>query len=161
MAKPLTDAINALTTYANTVTGASDTTLSDAVATLASGYGGGSNDIELSDQGLWEVGATNGQIGQTFSANERTNDARLRLKYPIYIGGSYKFTMNWDNGAWVAMYQFYGSDKKSKTQFTTMTSDTIIPSNYPFLAVVLRHGDGTTNMNVSDISIMEPILIKQ
>jgi len=41
MAKPLTDAINALTTYANTVTGASDTTLSEAVATLAEGYGGG------------------------------------------------------------------------------------------------------------------------
>lgn len=40
MSKPLTDAINALTTYANTVTGESDTTLSDAVATLASGYGG-------------------------------------------------------------------------------------------------------------------------
>lgn len=38
---PLTDAITALTTYSNTVTGASDTTLSDAVATLASGYGGG------------------------------------------------------------------------------------------------------------------------
>lgn len=38
---PLTDAINALTTYSNTVTGASDTTLSDAVSTLASGYGGG------------------------------------------------------------------------------------------------------------------------
>lgn len=41
MPTPLTDAINALTTYANTVTGASDTTLSDAVATLASGYGQG------------------------------------------------------------------------------------------------------------------------
>lgn len=41
---PLTDAINALTTYANTVTGASDTTLSEAVATLASGYGGGGDD---------------------------------------------------------------------------------------------------------------------
>lgn len=41
MPTPLTDAINALTTYANTVTGASDTTLSDAVATLANGYGGG------------------------------------------------------------------------------------------------------------------------
>lgn len=38
---PLTDAINALTTYSNTVTGESDTTLSDAVATLAAGYGGG------------------------------------------------------------------------------------------------------------------------
>lgn len=42
MATPLTDSINALTTYANEVTGASDTTLSDAVHTLASGYGGGS-----------------------------------------------------------------------------------------------------------------------
>lgn len=41
MAKPLTDSINALTQYANTVTGASDQTLSEAVATLASGYGGG------------------------------------------------------------------------------------------------------------------------
>lgn len=40
MAQPLTDAIEALTTYANTVTGASDTTLSDAVATLAAGYRG-------------------------------------------------------------------------------------------------------------------------
>lgn len=38
---PLTDQINALTTYANTVTGQSDTCLSDAVATLADGYGGG------------------------------------------------------------------------------------------------------------------------
>lgn len=41
MATPLTDVINALTTYANEVTGASDTTLSDAVHTLASGYGQG------------------------------------------------------------------------------------------------------------------------
>lgn len=41
MATPLTDQINALTTYANTVTGTSDTNLSDAVQTLANGYGGG------------------------------------------------------------------------------------------------------------------------
>lgn len=41
MAQPLTDAITALTTYANGVTGASDTTLSDAVRTLADGYGQG------------------------------------------------------------------------------------------------------------------------
>lgn len=40
MSTPLTDSINALTTYANEVTGASDTTLSDAVHTLVSGYGG-------------------------------------------------------------------------------------------------------------------------
>ena len=41
MSTPLTDAINALTTYANSVTGASDTTLSDAVDSLVDGYGGG------------------------------------------------------------------------------------------------------------------------
>ena len=37
----LTDSIEALTTYANGVTGESDTTLSDAVASIADGYGGG------------------------------------------------------------------------------------------------------------------------
>ena len=40
-ATPLTDAINALTQYANETTGASDTNLSDAVGTLVAGYGGG------------------------------------------------------------------------------------------------------------------------
>lgn len=37
----LTSRIQALTTYANEITGASDTTLADAVATLADGYGSG------------------------------------------------------------------------------------------------------------------------
>lgn len=41
MSTPLTDAITALTTYANEVTGGSDTTLSAAVGTLAAGYGSG------------------------------------------------------------------------------------------------------------------------
>lgn len=43
MATPLTDGINALTAYANEVTGASDTNLSDAVETLVAGYGGESS----------------------------------------------------------------------------------------------------------------------
>lgn len=38
MATPLTDSINALTRYANETTGASDTTLSDAIETLIAGY---------------------------------------------------------------------------------------------------------------------------
>lgn len=41
MATPLTDAINALTTYANSITGKSDTNLPDAVRSLADGYGQG------------------------------------------------------------------------------------------------------------------------
>lgn len=44
MATPLTDSINALTQYANEITGKSDTTLSDAVGSLVEGYGGGSDD---------------------------------------------------------------------------------------------------------------------
>lgn len=42
MATPLTDAITSLTAYANGITGKSDTTLPDAVRSLADGYGGGS-----------------------------------------------------------------------------------------------------------------------
>lgn len=49
MSTPLTDSINALTTYANEVTGGSDTTLSDAVHTLASGYGGGDSSTVIVD----------------------------------------------------------------------------------------------------------------
>lgn len=49
MATPLTDAINALTTYANSVTGQSDTSLSDAVDSLVAGYGGGGGDDHLYD----------------------------------------------------------------------------------------------------------------
>lgn len=52
---PLTDAINALTTYANEVTGKSDETLSDAVESLADGYGGGSGG---SDQWIGIVNKT-------------------------------------------------------------------------------------------------------
>ena len=40
MSTPLTDGINALTAYANEVTGAEDTTFSDAVGRLCEGYGG-------------------------------------------------------------------------------------------------------------------------
>ena len=47
MSTPLTDGINALTAYANEVTGAEDVTLSDAVGRLCEGYGGGNIINEL------------------------------------------------------------------------------------------------------------------
>jgi len=53
MSTPLTDSINALTTYANEVTGGSDTNLSDAVHTLASGYGGGGSGYTLLASGTY------------------------------------------------------------------------------------------------------------
>lgn len=45
----LADSITALTTYANGVTGESDSNLSDAVHTLGSGYGGGSGGLEYEE----------------------------------------------------------------------------------------------------------------
>lgn len=46
MSTPLTDRINALTAYSNNKTGASDTTLSDAVTRLVNGYGNEYSGIE-------------------------------------------------------------------------------------------------------------------
>lgn len=51
MAQPLTDAINALTRYANETTGQSDQTLSDAVETLVEGYGQGGGDHWVRPEG--------------------------------------------------------------------------------------------------------------
>lgn len=51
MAQPLTDAINALTRYANETTGASDQTLSDAVETLVEGYGQGGGSVSQDAEG--------------------------------------------------------------------------------------------------------------
>ena len=70
MATPLTDSINALTAYANEVTGESNQTLSDAVESLVAGYGGGSSPttkavinsdtkfISFSNSARWYAGTT-------------------------------------------------------------------------------------------------------
>lgn len=47
MGTPLTDRINALTTYANGVTGKTDTNLSDAVRSLAEGYSGDTQPLKI------------------------------------------------------------------------------------------------------------------
>lgn len=88
---PLTDAINALTTYANEVTGKSDTTLSDAVESLVDGYGGGSS----FDANAWVDGS--------FTPKKIVFDADLNRKAYIFshcpfeeIVWTYKSTRNID-----------------------------------------------------------------
>lgn len=56
---PLTDAINALITYSNEITGASDATLSDAVESLAAGYGGTEHEGEEWTEKTITTAATN------------------------------------------------------------------------------------------------------
>lgn len=85
MAQPLTDAIEALTTYANTVTGASDTTLSDAVATLANGYGGGVYDA------LYPMTCPRTDGVATFNLRISENNGHIKLTFPNAISGSYLF----------------------------------------------------------------------
>lgn len=68
---PLTDAINALTTYANEITGQSDTTLSDAVESLVDGYGGGGSAGGLAN--LADVIDTKKTFGYMLSAMKNGN----------------------------------------------------------------------------------------
>lgn len=76
MSTPLTDRITALTALVNTVTGASDTTLTDAVGTLIDGYGVGI-DVTFMDgfprQGSdvftdYLFSAVNGEVGKQYVA---------------------------------------------------------------------------------------------
>lgn len=79
---PLTDAIEALTTYSNTVTGASDTTLSEAVATLAAGYGGGGGGelvLVVGGANAFEHPSGTGNIEYTVIANNTGAGRRFSL----------------------------------------------------------------------------------
>ena len=93
---PLTDAINALTQYANETTGQSDTTLSDAVGTLVAGYGGGGGDqatIDMLVTGIMDKDYTFTQstIGRAFA---NLSGAQYSLTLPnvtTFRVGNYTF----------------------------------------------------------------------
>ncbi len=81
MSTPLTDRIEALTAQANAVTGASDTTLTDAVGTLIAGYGSGGIDVTITseisfspDLADFLYNAIGGEVGATYAA---------KLKYAV------------------------------------------------------------------------------
>ena len=105
---PLTDAINALTTYANTVTGASDTTLSDAVATLAAGYGGGGTDT------LDEV------IRNTLTSY--SNDYNGKLREQLFLNCTNLETVSFPNVWEISGGSFYNCQKLSSVNIPNVTS---------------------------------------
>jgi hypothetical protein len=81
MAQPLTDAITALTTYANGVTGASDTNLSDAVRSLADGYGGGGSGPAFELIGEWT-----GYLPEyTNTSTAETTDTGINISNSNYV----------------------------------------------------------------------------
>ena len=105
MSTPLTDSINALTQYANEVTGKSDTTLSDAVQSLVDGYGSSelypvSTDIVsmylgrnwANGNGNFVRGTVNTKTGE-FTQTDVSTDNGLCMVY-IPIDPSYTYVKN-------------------------------------------------------------------
>lgn len=86
MATPLTDSINALTTYANEVTGASDATLSDAVHTLASGYGGGEDYLAQDIEGTLLTYSSDSVTSLRQNAFRGSNIERVTLPNCTNVG---------------------------------------------------------------------------
>ena len=91
MSTPLTDSINALTAYANEVTGGSDTNLSDAVHTLASGYGGGSSTTAVIDDNTEYVRITGKNTKTTSRLFDSMNTKIVYLDGYTKIDTSYFF----------------------------------------------------------------------
>lgn len=114
--------------------------------------------IELENIG-WEVGAVNGGTGSLYHSQKLNNTARLRGIYPVATFNlPFNLSANWGNGEWTIMCAEYGENGLGRTQFTTvLTSNGQLPVA-PYLAFVIRHSDGTTAMNVSDINTIKPIL---
>lgn len=131
-----------------------------ASAEITVNVSGGSSTLEIPLKNLgWEVGAVDGGTGQQYQNKKLNNTARLRGIYLVSTANiPFNLSANWDNGEWTIMCAEYGADGKGRTQFTTvLTADGQLPIA-PYLAFVIRHSDGTTAMNVSDINTINPIL---
>lgn len=129
-------------------------------AEIAVNVSGGSSSpsFELANLG-WEIGAVDGGTGALYHNKKLNNTARLRGIYPVATFNlPFNLSANWGNGEWTIMCAQYGSDGLGTTQFTTvLESDGQLPMS-PYLAFVIRHTDGTTAMNVSDIDTINPVL---
>ena len=114
MATPLTDSINALTAYANEVTGGSDTNLSDAVHTLASGYGGGTSS--------WTKVAETSYTIENFTSTSATTHATWATGHSeLWTNSKWVYVRIRDTAGKRAGY-FYGSDQFFLVDSTTTTS---------------------------------------
>lgn len=128
MSTPLTDSINALTTYANEVTGASDTNLSDAVHTLASGYGGGSATL------ITKTITANG----TYSAEDDNADGYSSVTVNVPTGGG---ASSWTKVA-ETTYQVSTTNTTTETVATWETGHSELWTSDKFVYVRIRDTAG-------------------
>lgn len=149
MATPLTDAINALTTYANSVTGASDTTLSDAVDTLVDGYGGGggweTEDILLGRAPTGDVVVNSAIPAYGFAGRTGITKIKSNSTYDL-TSGAYGIISN--NGS----FDLYAPNVKNCVNYACTQNPGLIRFSAPSLtgagANFLRQNQ---NMTVADL----------
>ena len=126
MATPLTDSINALTTYANEVTRGSDTNLSDAVHTLASGYGGSATLIT-------KTITANG----TYSASDDSADGYSSVTVNVPSSGASSWTKVAET-----TYQVSTTSTSAATVATWATGHSEIWTSDKFVYVRIRDTEG-------------------
>lgn len=149
MATPLTDGINALTAYANEVTGASDTTLSDAVESLVAGYGSASPIKYLTSVTATTSGVKNQECGQhlleLISSVFPTESKYLMLLYRGMLSNKVNIATN-------QCTMFYCKIENGESAYDAVfrryaTSD----ANYFAAAGSSTGGNNNTTINVGDI----------
>jgi len=127
MAQPLTDAINALTRYANETTGQSDITLSDAVETLVEGYGqGGGGSVSQDAEGYIVLPVDGGGATTPFELLEEITVTEAVS------------AVNIDTSGYLQNYQFLMvmadlTLSKSDYVYTSFNKDTPTTSGYAWL----------------------------
>jgi len=128
----LTSRIQALTAYANEVTAASDTTLADAVATLAEGYGQGGNTAS----GEFEVSA------ETKTGSINIGLSELNIFVLILEGIATISTSEWQTVLILSEFNEPFSQVliKSATSFGRNNTGTFTYSNGVFSFSEVRYG---------------------
>lgn len=162
MAQPLTDAINALTQYANETTGASDTTLSDAVETLVEGYGQGGGGMQILSEGTF-VGSGNNlevfEIGNKMAQTDILIKVSVKDTFPY--DSNYKFAIIYlylfkEDG----YFDLSSNGQKSPIASRSFTVDndgtvtTVADGGYRQYCGFVRNGSWN-NLSLSDFNVIK------
>lgn len=146
------DRLDALLTYANSVTGADDTSVGDAIETLANGYGSGGSSlpIQLELVGTWTgylpeyTDTTTYEVIDTGIDIKNAPDNYIYFLYTIECDGSYtEITTNyaWSGTAWGILGRYdrhYSAYPASQSEFYRVTKDN--PKLRPRLTSELQSG---------------------
>lgn len=143
---PLTDAINALTTYANEVTGAQDKDLSSAVATLAEGYGQGDETSAIvgsSTEFIKWTGGSSTSISRLFSRNPAKviyldGFTKMDLTYLFQLNANLRAAIFPDATSFVA-YTFWETSTSYPSLGIDIYQQQSFPSAMPFRIEGVAH----------------------